>query len=287
MAKDKPRKRSKHLKVQSNPFFPEDPPDMISPMKRDPYGTSNGQGYTNNYDVQPPSGSAEAKQLEELKKNNKYEKPDYNHKIIFQEVGKWVESAAEFYAFTDSASENFTVNYQQVEKLGSPEPIYQYSGTTKQINLSFKAIEDDYDDNTGPTLQQRINLLKSMTYPVVDASGNPTNPPLVYLTYGQLTEEYASNPEEDTEDYEKYDDPAEEGNNNEYLPRKSNTVFGYITSLSIDYSHELGFVNTAKAERGFNESGAKLKTRMVTFNIGFQQINRGLIGEYEFGTTYF
>lgn len=254
MAEEKIRKRSKHLKVQTNPFKEEEPPPMISPMKLAVTGSSNTGPYDN---------SQYAKEFD----NNTYEPPKYDHKIIFREAGKFTDKEVDFFSFADSITESFAVNYQTVEKLGSPEPIYQYSGTTKQINLSWKAIEDDYN-NLQESLSDKINILKSMTYPVIDRSGNPTNPPLVYLKYGQLTEEYASNPPEENLAAEDYADWEQ----SDYLPRKSKEIFGYITSLSIDYSsQELGYTDDET-----------LKPRMVTFNLGFQQINRGIVGEFDY-----
>lgn len=242
----KPRKRSKHLVVQPNPFIDEDIPASISPTQHAATGSNaNGEQYNN----EKYRSSAEPQS---------YQPPGYKKTIIFEDArnGKNVS----FYAFTDSVNESFQVNYQQIEKLGSPEPIFHYSGTSKTINLSFKAMEDDYipvDGETGtdkgPSLQERIDILKTMVYPDVDTYGNPTHPPLTYLTYGQLAEEYAS---------------EAAANNDRALPRKRNKVFGYITSLTVDYTNELGYTKD-------------FKSRQVNISIGFQQINTGIVGRIE------
>ena len=240
MATDKPRKRSKHLVVQENPFSQKDPPKPTTPTNTSPTGLQTDD---------------DSWRLEQVSERNFYKTPleGAENMITFMGAGKMSDKYVEFYAFTDSVSEAFTVNYQQIEKLGSPEPIYQYSGTSKQINISWKAIDDDYE---GAELENKIDMLKSMTYPIVDESGNVLTPPLVYLEYGPLTEEYASNPDIDED---------------ETIPlgRKSTNIFGYITSLSIDYSSQ---------EMGHR--GSTYNPRMITFNVGFQQINRGLVGEY-------
>jgi len=82
-----------------------------------------------------------------------------------------------------------------------------------------------------------------MVYPKVDETGNPTQPPMVEMSYGPLEEEYSS------------------------AGKSSSKIFGYITSLSIDYSsQDLGYEDNTSSPR------------VVTFNIGFQPINRGLVG---------
>lgn len=248
MAEGKPRKRSKHLVVQTNPFIEEEPPVPISPTQGKPTGSNiNGEQYNND-------------QYNNFPDDKSYKPVNYQKIIAFEDARKGGKSVS-FYAFTDSVEESFQVNYQQIEKLGSPEPIFHYSGTSKTINLSFKAMEDDYvevDDkygpDGGPSLQDRIDILKTMVYPDVDKQGNPTHPPLTYLTYGQLTQEYSS-----------ANGKADE---NASLPYKREKVFGYITSLSVEYSNELGYTKD-------------FKSRQVNINIGFQQINTGIVGRIE------
>lgn len=253
MAKDKPRKRSKHLVVQTNPFKDTKPPERIAPTQytqtRD--GATNGESYDNTqYKFAPVSD---------------YKTPKYGYTVDFKDARN--DNRVSFFAFSDSVNESFQVNYQQIEKLGSPEPIYHYSGTSKQMNINFKAYEDDYavdvqellakgensafGPDAGLSLTKRLDMLKTMVYPDVDTQGNPTSPPLVYLTYGQLSEEYSSEMTPDNEG-----DP---------LPYKRKKVFGYITSLSVEYSNELGYTE------GF-------KSRQVNISIGFQQINTGVVG---------
>lgn len=258
MADKKPRKRSKHLVVQDNPFKPTSPPKSVSPTRSAPTG-SNTQG--REYD----NTSYRTEQAEYMSSPgaNGYVNNLGSHVISFWravaepdgvDAYTHVHSSVEFYSMVDSVSESFTVNFQQTEKLGSPEPIHQYSGTTKNISLSWKAIEDDYDtyDND---LELRIESLKALTYPIVDSSGNPTSPPLVELQYGPLKSEYARN---STDDWH-------------VASRSDSTVLGYITSLSIDYSSQ---------EMGYTEKGLA-NPRMVTFQIGFQPISRGIVGQQE------
>lgn len=255
MAEDKPRKRSKHLVVQTNPFKDTKPPERIAPTQYSTEGregTTNGETYDNTQYTFPD--------------RQDYQPLKYSHKIEFEDARETGTRPASFYAFSDSVSESFQVNYQQIEKLGSPEPIFHYSGTSKQMSISFKAYEDDYAFNSaaylknedpyssygpdlGPSLQKRIDILKTMVYPDVDKQGNPTSPPLVYLTYGQLTEEYSSFVD----------------NENDPLPYKREKIFGYITSLQVDYSNELGYTED-------------FKSRQVNISIGFQQINTGIVG---------
>ena len=250
MADKKPRKRSKHLVVQDNPFKPTSPPKSVSPTRSAPTG-SNTQG--REYD----NTSYRAEQADYREKGNGYVNNLGQHKIIFERASESflvaMNSHVEFYSMVDSVSESFTVNFQQTEKLGSPEPIHQYSGTTKNISMSWKAIEDDYDDEAA-SLSERIARLKALTYPIVDSNGNPESPPLVEIRYGPLKSEYARNTPDE------YQIPGS---------RSSSTILGYITSLSIDYSSQ---------EMGYTEEGTT-KPRMITFQIGFQPINKGIVGE--------
>jgi len=229
MANGKPRKRSKHLVVQDNPFRTKEPPKRVSPAKSESTGnTSSGAEYDNT-----PYANATPE--------NTMLDYEYGYKISFTSRQDNLGSVS-FHAFVDSVSESFTVNFQQTEKLGSPEPIHQYSGTSKNITLAWKAYRDDYTSES-PSLDFRITKLKQMVYPKVDETGNPTQPPMVEMSYGPLEEEYSS------------------------AGKSSSKIFGYITSLSIDYSsQDLGYEDNTSSPR------------VVTFNIGFQPINRGLVG---------
>ena len=263
MADKKPRKRSKHLVVQNNPFKPTSPPKSVSPTRNAPTG-SNTQG--REYD----NTSYRAEQAEYMSSPgaNGYVNNLGSHVIKLNRASQPDSDSVEFFSMVDSVSESFTVNFQQTEKLGSPEPIHQYSGTTKNISLSWKAIEDDYD-GIGLPLSQRVDRLKALTYPIIDSTGNPTTPPLVELEYGPLTSEYASADNKFTQKARKKSDNNTGASTHPHLARKSEKVLGYITSLSIDYSSQ---------ELGYTKEGTS-KPRMITFQIGFQPINRGQVGQ--------
>lgn len=243
-------KRSKHLKVQDNPFRPTEPPKPISPAKKNKTGTSNGMSYDNS------SYSAE---LEQYHKDHTptVSLDKAKHQIIFNTVGSNNKLTAQFYSFLESLTESFSLSLAQTEKLGSPESVQQYTSTAKTLSFSWKAFEDDYP-SSGNTLSQRISNLKSMLYPEVDHRGNPKKPPVVELQIfekGIIKQEYSTNPKKGTFDKKT-------------SAREDKTVFGYITSLSIDYSSQ---------EMGYDD---KSRPRQVIFNVSFQPINKGLVGRY-------
>lgn len=221
------KKRSKHLS-QPPQTFPKSTPKRTEPAEPAPapiiykYELSNA-----------------------LKKHTPEISNFDSHTISFQ-VAHDEDTNVEFWAFVDSVSESYTTNFQQTEKLGSPESIYQYTSTSKTLSLSWKAIEDDYE-HENPNLQKRIETLKKMVYPDVDKHGIPVKPPLVIMNYGPLKEEYSTNGATETD------------------------VFGYISSLSIDYSSQ---------ELGHKVIDDLQHPRMVTFTVSFQPINRGKIGNH-------
>ena len=232
------KKRSKHLVVQDNPFRETSGPKRVAPTQKEETGSINGQDFDNSpYREEEPKDSGIAEY-------------GFTQKISFQ-VAHNDKIKADFWAFVDSVSESYTTNFQQTEKLGSPESIYQYTSTSKTLSISWKAIEDDY---IKPTLQEQIKALKKMVYPDVDKHGIPVKPPLVIMNYGPLKEEYSATA------------AAAVASATAAL---ENDVFGYISSLSIDYSsQELG------------HKGSLEHPRMVTFSVSFQPINRGRIGHY-------
>lgn len=283
------RKRSKHLVVQENPFREKEIPKPITPTNKNPAADADNSAWR-------------AEQKEQLKTDHRAvnsSQLEEAAKISFKGQGTMEYAAVTFYGFVESLSENFSTNFQQIEKIGSPEPIHQYSGTSKEINISWKAFEDDYDN-----LSRRIETLKELVYPTVDESGIPTQPPVITMSYGALTEEYARNP--DKTDVFAFvpptkDDKVEGGKKKTFnpfqsfsgvprsdkwkqegqnwqpgvdrqappLPRKSKEVFGYITSLGIDYSSQ---------DMGYD--GDVSKPRQVSISVSFKQINRGITGTF-------
>lgn len=294
------RKRSKHLVIQDNPFREKEIPKPTTPTNKKPSGDADNSAWRAEQKAQLMLNDYRAVKPEDLEKTAK---------ISFKGQGMTNDVAVTFYGFVESLSENFSTNFQQIEKIGSPEPIHQYSGTSKEINISWKAFEDDYNN-----LSRRIDTLKELVYPTVDESGIPTQPPVLIMSYGALTEEYARNPKRgeltidldpelvvDTENADTVQetfidtamtrpegvplsdrwtqdvtDPRKGGmeSNVPPLPRKSKEVFGYITSLGIDYSSQ---------EMGY--AGDVSKPREVSISVSFKQINRGITGTFRHGQT--
>lgn len=225
-------KRSKHLVVQDNPFREKSVRDKaLTPTQKSPTTSSDNDAYR----------KEQSKKLEdELRTPGLGYYENFSNKEGQKITFKLAHGNTDvsFYAFVDSLSESYTTNFQQTEKMGSPESVYQYNSTSKTLSLSWKAFEDDYED-----LPSRIEKLKKLVYPDIDEDGVPTRPPMVLLNYGPLREDYSSNAKD-----------AKKG------------VFGYIASLSIDYSSQ---------ELGHDD---EYRPRLVTFQVSFQPINRGKVG---------
>lgn len=263
------RKRSKHLVVQDNPFRKKEVPPPITPTNTKPTGDADNSSWR-----PEQNATRHLYDKREIKSEDFKKEPHLN--ISFKGEGTMKELKVTFWGFIESLSENFSTNFNQVDKIGSPEPIHQYSGTSKEINISWKAYEDDYED-----LSARIEILKELVYPTIDDSGIPTQPPVLTMMYGPLREEYAKNPAS-IEDRDKSP-----------LPRKNKEIFGYITSLGIDYSsQEMGYavevdddgnydVGTLLDEDDEAPIPLTVRPREVSISVNFKQINRGITGTFK------
>lgn len=94
-----------------------------------------------------------------------------------------------FQMWPDSIEDSKSVNWGSIDVIGRSEPVRTYHSSTAQMfsfTLMFVASVDADDQGTTKDVQDKVNFLKSLTYPVRTPSGYTTYPPAVHLIVGNL-----------------------------------------------------------------------------------------------------
>lgn len=94
-----------------------------------------------------------------------------------------------FQLWPDSIEDAKSVNWAGVEVIGRSEPIQTYHSSSAQqfsFTLMFAASVDSADEGTPKAVKEKVDFLKSLTYPVKVKAGYTTYPPTVWLVVGNL-----------------------------------------------------------------------------------------------------
>ena len=113
--------------------------------------------------------------------------------IIEKAGGIFLESdmsiGVKFQLWPDDLVEGKSVNWSSTGVVGRAEPIvaYQNSGAQQfSLTLQFVSSLDGGDDGTPQKVQEKLNFLKSTTYPLKSNSGFSTRPPVVIFILGEM-----------------------------------------------------------------------------------------------------
>lgn len=96
----------------------------------------------------------EVKEFEEYL-NSSY-MPFYFHDLRTNEI-------ISFHAFLNNMSDNFSVDWQNTQAYGRVEPIYQYTGTTRELQVDFYVLATNELDHA--RMWAKINKLVTLVYP--------------------------------------------------------------------------------------------------------------------------
>ena len=113
--------------------------------------------------------------------------------IIEKAGGIFLESdmnvGVKFQLWPDDLAEGKSVNWSSIGVIGRAEPIVAYQNSSAQqfsLTLQFVSSLDGSDDGTPQKVQEKLNFLKSTTYPIKSTSGFSTRPPVVIFILGEM-----------------------------------------------------------------------------------------------------
>jgi hypothetical protein len=139
---------------------------MILPRKLNTATTyaSGDEGQINNLtgDVMSSYIASEENRLsiDDVKEMEKYLNssymPFYFHDLRTNEI-------IAFHAFLNNMSDNFSVDWQNTQAYGRVEPIYQYTGTTRELQIDFYVLATNELDHS--RMWAKINKLVTLVYP--------------------------------------------------------------------------------------------------------------------------